>query len=101
MDTVILAWKNDDGAYHAFTLSKSQMQQILARACNSWEKAPIPVRELHDLVVHGKLLQQYATMPKYISREDLSETENMQLDQRLKSAAEKSTQKNSGKDSQE
>jgi len=40
------------------------LKAILARACNVWPDAPAEVKELHDLVIHGQLLQNYRDMPK-------------------------------------
>lgn len=57
------------------------MKVLLARACNTWDTAPVPVFELHDLVIHNQLLQDYkgkSSMPP--RREELTPDENMKLD---------------------
>lgn len=41
--------------WHAIGLLK----YLLQRACNTWDDASPDIKELHDLVVHGKVLQQY------------------------------------------
>ena len=37
----------------------AQLQKVFARACNTWDDAPKEVKQAHDLVVHGKILQEY------------------------------------------
>jgi hypothetical protein len=56
------------------------LEQILARACNVWDKAPVECFTLHDVVIHGAPLQKYETLPRMRAREELSVEENMQLD---------------------
>lgn len=69
---------------------KEMIRKVFARACNSWPDAPAEIMEIHDILVHGKILQNYRAMPVYVGRENLPPEENQKLDQRLKSAAEKS-----------
>lgn len=34
-------------------------KQLVARGCNTWQNAPAAIQELHDLLYHGRILQQY------------------------------------------
>lgn len=45
-------------------LSPEVMSQLLARALNTWSDAPPEAKELHDLVVHGVLFQDYREQSK-------------------------------------
>lgn len=40
-------------------ISGEHLKQILARALNTWDNAPPEVKELHDVVVHGWVMQDY------------------------------------------
>lgn len=37
-------------------------KQLLARACNCWPDAPVEIKELHDKVIHGHVLQNYKSL---------------------------------------
>ena len=57
------------------------MKTIMARSCNTWDTAPSEVFELHDLVIHNQLLQDYqGKSPMPPRREELTPEENMKLD---------------------
>lgn len=43
-------------------ISGEHLKQILARALNTWDNAPAEVKELHDVVVHGWVMQDYKKM---------------------------------------
>ena len=34
-------------------------QQLISRGANTWDQAPAEIKQLHDAVVHGKILQDY------------------------------------------
>lgn len=38
---------------------KSDFDELLFRAVNCWPNAPVPVKELNDIVRHGRVLQNY------------------------------------------
>jgi len=56
------------------------MKLILARACNVWPDAPPEIKEYHDTLIHGRVLQDYYSQPKFTRREELSSEENSKLD---------------------
>lgn len=60
--------------------SLKNFKLTLARAVNVWPDAPDEIKELHDLIVHGKILQKYREFPKLTRREDLAPSENIKLD---------------------
>jgi hypothetical protein len=60
--------------------SLTAFKLMLSRACNVWPDAPVEIKELHDILVHGELLQDYRSQPKFTRREELAQSENMKLD---------------------
>lgn len=61
--------------------SFAAFSKLVARGVNTWPDAPADIHELHDLIVNGKILQDYRGMsPKPPGREELSFEENLRLD---------------------
>ena len=38
---------------------KKDLDELLFRAVNCWPNAPVPIKELNDIVRHGRVLQDY------------------------------------------
>lgn len=70
-DTLIIRVHKED---------KAAFKETIARACNVWPDAPVEIKEMHDMVIHGELLQDYRSQPKFTRREDLPVSENEKLD---------------------
>lgn len=65
---------------HADKTSVENLKIILVRACNVWPDAPIEIKELHDMLLLGQLLQDYRKQPRFTRREELAPSENEKLD---------------------
>lgn len=58
---------NGAGEVTGFTVeisngSISDFQQLVARACNTWDFASPEIKKFHDLIVNGTMLQDYDTI---------------------------------------
>lgn len=54
-------------------------KEMVARACNVWPDAPAEIKEFHDILLHGKPLQDYYSQNKVVRIEDMSEADRFRL----------------------
>jgi len=83
-DTLIIRIPKED---------KKAFRVAIARACNVWPDAPVEIKELHDLVIHGRPLQDYASQPVFTKREELPPEVNQLLDRPSVSKTDSKTTK--------
>lgn len=57
----------------------SAFKEMVARACNVWPDAPAEIKEFHDILLHGKPLQDYYSQNKVVRIEDMSEADRFRL----------------------
>lgn len=57
----------------------SAFKEMVARACNVWPDAPAEIKEFHDILLHGKPLQDYYSQNKVVRIEDLPEADRFRL----------------------
>lgn len=60
--------------------SAKDFKALVARALNTFPDAPVELKELHDLLLFGELLQDYKNQPVYKGRYELAASENEKLD---------------------
>lgn len=54
-------------------------KKLIARGINTWDSAPPDIKEFHDLVINGEILQNYQTESNLKKIEDLSEADFFRL----------------------
>lgn len=59
--------------------SIAAFKEMVARACNVWPDAPAEIKEFHDILLHGKPLQDYYSQNKVVRIEDLPEADRFRL----------------------